>query len=102
MDPAEIVDRVTILRAVEIARARPRSFRLRALVGYQGVELVESGRLTLPMPEPERSTVMAPPPSRPGGGAACGCGATWQTHRSQKPVDEGSNPSARTSFHLPP
>jgi hypothetical protein len=38
----------------------------------------------------------APPPSCPGWGAAGGCGATWQTHRSQKPVDEGSNPSIRT------
>jgi hypothetical protein len=30
-----------------------------ARLGYQGVELVETGRLTLPMPEPERSRVMA-------------------------------------------
>ena len=30
-----------------------------ARLGYQGLELVESGRLTLPMPEPERSRVMA-------------------------------------------
>jgi predicted nucleotidyltransferase len=28
-------------------------------LGYQGVELLETGRLTLPMPEPERSRVMA-------------------------------------------
>jgi uncharacterized protein len=27
--------------------------------GYQGLELLESGQLTLPMPEPERSRVMA-------------------------------------------
>jgi uncharacterized protein len=30
-----------------------------ARLGYQGLELVESGRLSLPMPEPERSRVMA-------------------------------------------
>ena len=30
-----------------------------ARLGYQGVELVETGRLTLPMPEPARSRVMA-------------------------------------------
>lgn len=30
-----------------------------ARLGYQGLELLESGRLTLPMPEPERSRVMA-------------------------------------------
>jgi predicted nucleotidyltransferase len=30
-----------------------------ARLGYQGVELLETGRLTLPMPEPERSRVMA-------------------------------------------
>ena len=28
-------------------------------LGYQGLELLESGRLTLPMPEPERSRAMA-------------------------------------------
>jgi uncharacterized protein len=28
-------------------------------LGYQGLELLETGRLTLPMPEPERSRVMA-------------------------------------------
>jgi len=28
-------------------------------LGYQGVELLETGRVTLPMPEPERSRVMA-------------------------------------------
>ena len=27
-------------------------------LGYQGLELLETGRLTLPMPEPERSNVM--------------------------------------------
>jgi hypothetical protein len=30
-----------------------------ARLGYQGIELLETGRLTLPMPEPERSRVMA-------------------------------------------
>jgi hypothetical protein len=30
-----------------------------ARLGYQGLELVETGALTLPMPEPERSRVMA-------------------------------------------
>src|SRR5215471_117062 len=30
-----------------------------ARLGYQGLELLESGRLTLPMPEPERLRVMA-------------------------------------------
>jgi predicted nucleotidyltransferase len=30
-----------------------------ARLGYQGVELLERGQLTLPMPEPERSSVMA-------------------------------------------
>ena len=30
-----------------------------ARLGYQGVELLETGFLTLPMPEPERSRVMA-------------------------------------------
>ena len=30
-----------------------------ARLGYQGVELLETGRLTLPMPEPQRSRVMA-------------------------------------------
>jgi uncharacterized protein len=30
-----------------------------ARLGYQGVELLETGSLTLPMPEPERSRVMA-------------------------------------------
>src|SRR5919204_585623 len=30
-----------------------------ARLGYQGLELVETGTLTLPMPEPERSRVMA-------------------------------------------
>jgi uncharacterized protein len=30
-----------------------------ARLGYQGLELVETGWLTLPMPEPERSRVMA-------------------------------------------
>jgi hypothetical protein len=30
-----------------------------ARLGYQGLELLELGRLTLPMPEPERSRVMA-------------------------------------------
>src|SRR3954452_3196617 len=30
-----------------------------ARLGYQGLELLETGRLTLPMPEPERSQVMA-------------------------------------------
>jgi uncharacterized protein len=30
-----------------------------ARLGYQGVELLETGKLTLPMPEPERSRVMA-------------------------------------------
>ncbi len=30
-----------------------------ARLGYQGVELLETGRLTLPMPEPERSRVKA-------------------------------------------
>jgi hypothetical protein len=30
-----------------------------ARLGYQGLELLETGRLTLPMPEPERSRVMA-------------------------------------------
>ena len=28
-------------------------------LGYQGVELLETGRVTLPMPEPDRSRVMA-------------------------------------------
>ena len=28
-------------------------------LGYQGLELLQTGRLTLPMPEPDRSTVMA-------------------------------------------
>ena len=28
-------------------------------LGYQGIELLETGRVTLPMPEPERSRVMA-------------------------------------------
>ena len=32
-------------------------------LGYQGIELLETGRVTLPMPEPERSRVMA---IRPG------------------------------------
>jgi hypothetical protein len=30
-----------------------------ARLGYQGLELLETGRLTLPLPEPERSRVMA-------------------------------------------
>jgi predicted nucleotidyltransferase len=30
-----------------------------ARLGYQGVELLQTGRLTLPMPEPQRSRVMA-------------------------------------------
>src|SRR5262249_11791356 len=30
-----------------------------ARLGYQGLELLETGRLTLPMPEPARSRVMA-------------------------------------------
>lgn len=30
-----------------------------ARLGYQGIELLRTGRLTLPMPEPERSRVMA-------------------------------------------
>ena len=30
-----------------------------ARLGHQGLELLETGRLTLPMPEPERSRVMA-------------------------------------------
>ncbi len=30
-----------------------------ARLGYRGLELLETGRLTLPMPEPERSRVMA-------------------------------------------
>src|ERR671935_213027 len=30
-----------------------------ARLGYQGIELLETGALTLPMPEPERSSVMA-------------------------------------------
>ena len=30
-----------------------------ARLGYQGLELLQTGRLTLPMPEPERSRVMA-------------------------------------------
>jgi predicted nucleotidyltransferase len=30
-----------------------------ARLGYQGIELLETGRLTLPMPEPERSRAMA-------------------------------------------
>jgi uncharacterized protein len=30
-----------------------------ARLGYQGIELLKTGRLTLPMPEPERSRVMA-------------------------------------------
>ena len=30
-----------------------------ARLGFQGVELLETGRVTLPMPEPERSQVMA-------------------------------------------
>jgi hypothetical protein len=30
-----------------------------ARLGYQGIELLETGRLTLPMPEPQRSSVMA-------------------------------------------
>jgi hypothetical protein len=30
-----------------------------ARLGYQGLELLETGALTLPMPEPERSRVMA-------------------------------------------
>jgi len=30
-----------------------------ARLGYQGIELLETGSLTLPMPEPERSRVMA-------------------------------------------
>jgi uncharacterized protein len=30
-----------------------------ARLGYQGLELLETGRVTLPMPEPERSRVMA-------------------------------------------
>ena len=30
-----------------------------ARLGYQGIELLETGSLTLPMPEPERSSVMA-------------------------------------------
>lgn len=30
-----------------------------ARLGYQGIELLETGRLTLPLPEPERSRVMA-------------------------------------------
>ena len=30
-----------------------------ARLGYQGLELLETGWLTLPMPEPERSRVMA-------------------------------------------
>ena len=46
-------------------------------------------------PRRRRSAAGAPPSSQGGGTAPCGCGATRQTHRSQKPVDEGSNPSAR-------
>ena len=38
-----------------------------ARLGYQGIELLETGRLTLPMPEPERSRVMA---IRTGGAVA--------------------------------
>jgi hypothetical protein len=30
-----------------------------ARLGYQGLELLETGELTLPIPEPERSRVMA-------------------------------------------
>jgi hypothetical protein len=30
-----------------------------ARLGYQGIELLETGRLTLPLAEPERSRVMA-------------------------------------------
>ena len=30
-----------------------------ARLGYQGLELLETGRVMLPMPEPERSRVMA-------------------------------------------
>ena len=30
-----------------------------ARLGHQGIELLETGRLTLPMPEPARSRVMA-------------------------------------------
>ncbi len=30
-----------------------------ARLGYQGLELLEKGHLTLPMPQPERSRVMA-------------------------------------------
>src|SRR4029078_7385029 len=30
-----------------------------ARLGYQGIALLETGRLTLPLPEPERSRVMA-------------------------------------------
>jgi uncharacterized protein len=30
-----------------------------ARLGHQGIELLETGRLTLPMPEPERSRLMA-------------------------------------------
>jgi hypothetical protein len=30
-----------------------------ARLGYQGIELLETGRLTLPMAEPERSRAMA-------------------------------------------
>jgi hypothetical protein len=30
-----------------------------ARLGYQGIELLEKGLVTLPMPEPERSRVMA-------------------------------------------
>src|SRR5207302_10986937 len=30
-----------------------------ARLGYQGVELLDAGRVTLPMPEPERSSVMS-------------------------------------------
>jgi len=40
-----------------------------ARLGYQGIELLETGNLTLPMPEPERSRVMA---IRKGGVHTCG------------------------------
>src|SRR5215216_518018 len=49
-----------------------------ARLGHQGLEVVETGSLTLPMLEPERCAKNA-----------CGRGGTGETHRPQKPAGFG-------------
>ena len=72
--------------------SRPAARRASRPGGARGAGPAPPGR----MRRIERTRAAATPCP---GAVTCGCGATRQTHRSQKPDREGSNPSTRIVPH---